>query len=186
MGVLGVGTCDKIVDAAMAVVRDRGVGRLTLEEAARVAGISKGGVLYHFKSKDDLVSAMVARLIDQCDSLQAQYYESLPPRPNRWAKACLLAALDPQGPATDPIGGALLAAVATNPDLVKPLEAKQAEWMARLRSDSPHPALALLVCLAMDGLWLRDLVGLGCLEKDERERLKRCAIELLDGEGGAR
>ncbi|TAN63226.1 MAG: TetR/AcrR family transcriptional regulator, partial [Magnetospirillum sp.] len=46
-------TSDNIIDAAMAIVRDQGVAKLTLDEAAKKAGISKGGVLYHFKSKDD-------------------------------------------------------------------------------------------------------------------------------------
>lgn len=176
-----MGKRDDIVDAAMAVVRDQGVARLTLDEAAKVAGVSKGGVLYHFKSKDDLVGAMVARLIEQCEALQFRYYAELPDAPYRWAKACILTAFDPHGPATDPVGGALLAAVVANADLVRPLEAKQKEWRDRLMSDGPEPQLALLACLAMDGLWLHDLVGLRLISDAERERLKEYTMGVLGG-----
>lgn len=174
-------TKDKIVDAAMAVVREQGVSRLTLDEAARIANVSKGGVLYHFKTKDDLISAMVARLIGQCEALQHHHYDSLPPGPNRWAKASLLAAFDPCGPSRDPVGGALLAAAVVNPALVRPLEAKVREWVERVRSDSPNPELALLAALAMDGLWLHDMVGLKVLDDAGLERLKSSALALLDG-----
>ena len=116
-----MGTRETIVDAAMAVVRDQGVAKLTLDEAARAAGISKGGVLYHFKSKDDLIRGMVQRLIDQCDQLNQDYYLREPEGPYRWARTLVRACFDPTGPANDPVGGALLAAVTVNPVLMEPI-----------------------------------------------------------------
>jgi AcrR family transcriptional regulator len=178
---MSVSTQDKIIDAAMAVVREQGVARLTIDEAARAAGVSKGGVLYHFKSKDDLIGAMVTRLIDQCEALQQHHYDQLPAEPNRWAKAALLAAFDPGGPARDPVGGALLAAVTVNRELVRPLDDKAKEWVKRIRSDSPDPELAMLVTLAMDGLWLHDMVGLQPLQEECLQRLKTRALAMLDG-----
>lgn len=174
-------TREKIIDAAMAVVREQGVARLTLDGAAKEAGVSKGGVLYHFKSKDDLISGMMTRLIGQCEDLQRRHYDSLPEGPNRWAKATILAAFDPCGPSRDPVGGALLAAITVNPELVRPLEVKVKEWVARLHSDSPNPELALLMALAMDGLWLQDMTGLRPFDNDGLERLKWQALAVLDG-----
>ena len=80
---------DAIVDAAMTIVRDRGVARLTLDEAARVAGLSKGGVLYHFRSKDALIRGLVDREIGRCETLAERYYQDEPPGPYRWARAGL-------------------------------------------------------------------------------------------------
>ena len=54
-------TRDALLDAADHIVASRGVARLTLEEVAREAGVSKGGLLYHFKSKDALTEAMIGR-----------------------------------------------------------------------------------------------------------------------------
>ena len=42
----------------------RGVPGLTLEAAARGAGVSKGGLLYHFASKEALLAALLARLAE--------------------------------------------------------------------------------------------------------------------------
>jgi AcrR family transcriptional regulator len=52
----------RIFDAAEAIVQSRGVAGLTLAAAARDAGISKGGLLYHFASKEALLDALLRRL----------------------------------------------------------------------------------------------------------------------------
>ena len=52
---------DQLLDAAERVVRRDGVARLTLDAVAAEAGTSKGGLLYHFASRDALITAMVGR-----------------------------------------------------------------------------------------------------------------------------
>jgi AcrR family transcriptional regulator len=179
-----MGTRETIVDAAMAVVRDQGVAKLTLDEAAREAGISKGGVLYHFKSKDDLIRGMVQRLIDQCDQLNQDYYLREPDGPYRWARTLVRACFDPTGPANDPVGGALLAAVTVNPVLMEPIHAMYAKWMERLASDSPDMARARLVCTAMDGLYFQRLMGLRLCEGETCGHLMNHALDLLTPKEG--
>ena len=46
-----------LVRAAYRLIGDRGVHRVSLEEIAAAAGVSKGLVLYHFKSRENLVLA---------------------------------------------------------------------------------------------------------------------------------
>ncbi len=172
-------TRERIVDAAMSIVRGQGVGKLTLDEAARIAGISKGGVLYHFKSKDDLIRGMVQRMTDSCDSLHLRYYAEQPEGPYRWARTVVHTAFDPQGPASDPVSGALLAAITINPDLMAPIQAKYAEWVERVKSDSPDPLKAALVCTAMDGFVFQRILGLTIATGEDIERLKQAALDLL-------
>jgi len=45
--------------AAMAVALEEGFGHVTLTSVARRAGISKGGLLYHFSTKRELIEAML-------------------------------------------------------------------------------------------------------------------------------
>jgi AcrR family transcriptional regulator len=52
----------RILDASETLIIARGVGGLTLEAAAREAGVSKGGLLYHFASKEALIEALLRRL----------------------------------------------------------------------------------------------------------------------------
>jgi len=172
-------TRDNIIDAAMAIVRDAGVGRLTLDEAARVAGMSKGGVLYHFKGKDDLIRGMVQRMIDQCEQITRAYYEVEPDGPYRWTRTMVKSCFDPNGPANDPVGGALLAAVTVNPLLMAPIHAMYALWQERLKSDSPDIARAALVSSAMDGLYFQRLMGIRMSDQDGATRLRDFALDLL-------
>ena len=74
----------RILDASERVVLRDGVGHLTLEAAATEAGLSKGGVLYHFPTRDSLVAAMVTRIIEQFDGDIASYL----PEPGRRRPAC--------------------------------------------------------------------------------------------------
>jgi AcrR family transcriptional regulator len=59
---------DRILDAAADVITARGISAFTLDAVAQAAGVSKGGLLYHFSSKDSLISGlqrrMASRLVD--------------------------------------------------------------------------------------------------------------------------
>ena len=56
---------EKILDAAAELVAEIGAGRLTLEAVAERAGLSKGGLLYNFPTKEALLQGMIQRMIDQ-------------------------------------------------------------------------------------------------------------------------
>src|SRR5947209_16988408 len=60
-------TVSVILEAAERVIVESGVEKATIEAVAREAGVSKGGVLHHFPSKDAIVIALVARLIEKFD-----------------------------------------------------------------------------------------------------------------------
>lgn len=52
---------DRILDAADAVILDSGGRQFTLDAVAERAGISKGGLVYSFPTKDGLVAAALER-----------------------------------------------------------------------------------------------------------------------------
>lgn len=172
-------TRDKIIDAAMSIIRDRGVAKLTLDEAAKCAGLSKGGILYHFKSKDDLIRGMIERLLHQMDELDLAHYQQEPEGPYRWARSAVRTAFDPSGPVCDSVGGALLAAITVNPELMAPVHAKYAEWIERIKSDSPNPLLAGVICMAMDGYYFEQIMGLKLCSDEQTEELQNFILDLL-------
>lgn len=55
-------TRDRLLDAYEELLIDGGERSATLEAVAAAAGVSKGGLLYHFGSKDALAEAQLARL----------------------------------------------------------------------------------------------------------------------------
>ncbi len=56
-------TKDKICDAAIQITVRDGLLAMTLDAVAKEAGISKGGVMYHFPSKDELVRGVLDYLV---------------------------------------------------------------------------------------------------------------------------
>jgi AcrR family transcriptional regulator len=160
----GAATKRRILDASERVVLRDGVGHLTLEAAAGEAGLSKGGVLYHFPSRDALVAAMVTRIIEQFDQDITSYLpEPGTPEAQRsgaYVRAYVRATLEPVTPGEERLGAALLAAVASEPELVVPLQEAADGWQARLVDDGLDPTLATLIRMACDGLWLCGLFGL--------------------------
>ncbi|MBY6411328.1 TetR/AcrR family transcriptional regulator [Rhodococcus sp. BP-252] len=65
-------TRDRILDALEELLLDEGSTKVTLEAVAAKAGVSKGGLLYHFNTKDAMIAAMVRRLGDRSDAQRAQ------------------------------------------------------------------------------------------------------------------
>src|SRR5262249_57462110 len=61
----------QILDAVEVVVMRDGVKNLTLDAVAAEGGVSKGGLLYHFRSKEDLAAAMIERSIAWFDDALA-------------------------------------------------------------------------------------------------------------------
>lgn len=178
----------RILDAAEQVVLRDGVGHLTLEASATEAGLSKGGVLYHYPSRDALVAAMVTRIIQEFeDDIAAYLPEPGSPEadlPGAYARAYVRATLAPAAPGQERLGAALLAAAAAEPELLIPLQEAADGWQARLIHDGLDPALATVIRLACDGLWLCDLFGLASPQGSLRSEVG-AAFELMSSAQGS-
>jgi TetR/AcrR family transcriptional regulator, transcriptional repressor of bet genes len=61
---------EQILDAALKIAVARRLERLTIRDVAREAGLSSGLVLFHFKSRDGLVRALLAWMLQQNSVLQ--------------------------------------------------------------------------------------------------------------------
>lgn len=48
-----------ILESAASIINEQGADYLTLDAVAKKAGVSKGGLLYHFKSKEGLIQELV-------------------------------------------------------------------------------------------------------------------------------
>jgi TetR/AcrR family acrAB operon transcriptional repressor len=55
-------TREQLLDAAERVFRERGVGHTSLAEVADAAGVTRGAIYWHFRSKAELFRAMVDRV----------------------------------------------------------------------------------------------------------------------------
>jgi AcrR family transcriptional regulator len=70
---------DRILDAAEELICTRGIAGFTLDGVAQEAGVSKGGLLYHFRSKGSLISGLQRRMASRmADTLRAAKARSEP------------------------------------------------------------------------------------------------------------
>ncbi len=179
----GSDTRRRIIDAAEEVVLRDGVGRLTLDAAAAEAGLSKGGVLYHFASRDALVAGMVDRIVDEFDGDLAEKMGDAT-SPGAFTRAYIRSTLEPgraERTREDRLGAALIAAVAAQPELIRPLQRAFDRWQARIEADGIDPARATLLRLAADGLWLSQLFGVAAPPADLRARLGAELERMVNG-----
>ncbi len=146
-----------VLQAAHRVVLRDGVSALTLEAVAREAGRSKGGLLYHFPTKEALIQGLIADPIVRFDHEVERLMALDPnPGPGRWVRAFLSATTGEAGSDYELTGG-LLAAIANDPDLLAPMRDAYQRWQARAIADGLDPVIATIVRLAADGFWLGDI-----------------------------
>ena len=63
----------KVLDAARTLVIERGAGALTFEELAQASGVTRGGITYHFPTKQALLSALVEHDLEHWRAIEAAH-----------------------------------------------------------------------------------------------------------------
>lgn len=172
----------RILDAAEAIVQARGVPALTLEAAARDAGVSKGGLLYHFASKEALLAGMLTRL----GAFIEQEYEACvaaqPPGPARATRATLQWSFgDGEGACDDRhdrAAAVFLAAFNHDPALLDPMRQVIARMRANIAADGLPPGVSHAIYAAADGIFMARLFRLYTPDAAEL-RAMRAALETL-------
>ncbi|MEV0624206.1 TetR/AcrR family transcriptional regulator [Nonomuraea sp. NPDC050404] len=137
---------DELLDAAEDLLCDQGSTALTLAAVADRAGVSKGGLLYHFSSKEALIRAMVERLIDDFDGLVTAQPD--PTYTERYVGATLTAIRSGRLRRWAVVTGA-----SGNVLLLAPLRDAMARWHRAELDEEPDPRASQIVRLACEGLW---------------------------------
>ena len=82
---------DACIEAANESNRE-GLLAMTLDRIAEEAGVSKGGLLYHFPSKDELIVALLTHFVNGCNLERVEKdSESKPPMGPRRSGYCFWA-----------------------------------------------------------------------------------------------
>ena len=168
----GLTTRDRLLDGAETVVIQLGASALTLDAVATAAGVSKGGLLYHFPSKDHLARALVERAVQRVDTALEE--ASTTGMPGAFTRAYINITMGDgsQQAEGDPLSSALLGALAVDPTLLDPLRQAYARWQSRLEDDGIDPVDATLVRLAVDGWWTSLVLGLQPLPRSVAAKIR--------------
>ena len=76
-----VSSRQRLLDAALHVIREQGYAGTTVDDLCAAAGVTKGSFFHHFKSKDDLALAAIAYWREMTEALfaAAQYHRPADP-----------------------------------------------------------------------------------------------------------
>ena len=187
-------TKEAIIDAAEDAVIEVGASHLTLDAVAERAGISKGGLLYHFPNKDALLNAMLERLFADYQTRRAAVLESLPDSPGRELRAHILVGLSEdeieKRSRSRKVASAIIAAAANDPKFMGTIRQHCGGIIRRIATtDGVLDSCKLVVLLAVDGLVFWELMGMCPLEPKERDQAFGALLDLADrvsAKGGAR
>ena len=176
------GTRDRILNAAEERVLAGGPAGLVLDAIAADAGVSKGGLLYHFANKEALVANLCERMLDRFDrELEALRQADDGGNTGAAARAYLASTVTDQGKPADnsaQLMAGILATLGRDSPHLEAVRARFAEWQETLVGDGLDDTTATIVRLAADGLWLSALLGLPQLDADLGPRTLRALRDL--------
>lgn len=172
---------DRILDAAADLVTERGFTHLTIQATADAAGLTKAGLIYRFKTRDDLLTALVERMVAE---LATQVCIPAPDdaKPiSLQAKMAELTSFTFDMPASQKkLMANMLAAASAHPHLLPPVQALFTRSYEAL-DHGPKVGLAQLLSVALDGLLLIELLQLHEFTPDQRAAMRKTVEELARG-----
>lgn len=175
----------RILDAAETIVRANGVGGLTLDAAAREAGVSKGGLLYHFGSKEALLTGLLGRLAAWIDQDFESAVAAQPAGPGQVARAILTwgFGLTPEAmnERCERSAAVFLAAFHQDPALLDPIRAVIARMREAVARDGLAPGHGGAVLAACDGLFMARIFRFYSPTETEMREMHTALLQLLDG-----
>ena len=168
---------NQILDAASAIVAREGAAHLTFDALVTETGLSKGGILYHFRNKEALLQAMVDRMIDRFETHRDRIKEKEDEAVLPDAMTYILAShtKDVEEYQSD-LG--VLAAAANNPKLLDPLREHYKRNFSIACGEKSYIGLNTLLHLAMDGFWLLSALGLNFSTQHQTKAMLKTALAL--------
>ena len=149
---------------------------MTLDAVAKQAGVSKGGLLYHFPSKDALLTAMVERYVCHLsEAEQAAASESASPV-HGFLKSRLAQELGE--PQKARVTQGMIAAMLERPSLLDPLREHNRQLWQSIKSTGPNQESGVLAWLALDGLLFQEAFNTCPLSAQERARITEAILRL--------
>lgn len=145
-------TREKLIEAALTVLRERGGNQVTLDAVAAQAEVSKGGLLHHFANKEALIAGIIRHLYGLFNARVERYYaEDIDPV-GRWSRAYIRASFDEFEVPLQALVGLFPYVDESDPLREIPQEDLRM-WSARLTDDGIPPARATVIRLACDSVW---------------------------------
>lgn len=161
-------TRNAVLEAAITIIVRDGPNRLTLDAIAQESGISKGGLMHQFRSKEAVLKALLERQAEHSGKFSAEYRERLGKDVAHPELATQIATVQDAMNMKHSVAAAILGVLMRDPGMLLPQLQKTAE---AIKAETPDPDLALLRWLAARGMVFTALMDQCPLTDEDRERL---------------
>lgn len=169
----------------LGVVREllvaEGPHAVTLDAVSRRAGVTKGGLQHHFRSKQSLLEALSDQLFAEFESRYALALAAEPEGAIRHARAYVRTCFDRDMACNQGETQRAIALLALN------LPSCRSRWHARMQqalaADGADPVAAdrLLICrLAADGFWFSQMLDVYALDESRQANLQATLLGLCE------
>lgn len=156
-----------ILESANQLLSSRGLADITLDEVAKQAGYSKGGVTHYFPNKDHLLQSLADLLnqdyLDRIEALSCQDGK----QPGSWSRGAIQVA-DDDLQSTSEVNVALVAGSLANKHVSESVSESFSLIQEKMANDGYDPVLATIVRLAIDGLYYSELFNASPLDDELR------------------
>ncbi|WP_110589922.1 TetR/AcrR family transcriptional regulator [Microbacterium suaedae] len=171
----------EVEEAALRVASRVGLGALTYEAVATEAGKTKGGILYHFPSKEDLARAVIERLIGAWEDDALRHLGTpfdAASREDRIA-AFLLSSIDTEGE-IDAVGDlSVLVDVMHDSELASVWIAFRDRWVGDVATLTLQQQVALA---AADGIWVDEAMQQAPYPATRRDEIVSELLRMVRGD----
>ena len=159
---------------------------MSIEAVAARAGVSKGGLLYHFPTKQALLRALVTEHVDAPEPGDAAATRRRRASPIGAGAGVSVGSsarkLDHDAAAA--VG--LFAAIAEDPEFIAPMRAFRASMLDDVFRRCPNPDLATVVFLATEGMVFAKLTDPQASDGLDLDRMFASLKDLLDAQPAPR
>lgn len=146
-----------ILAASRSAVTEHGAAA-SLDLIARAAGVSKGGLLHHFRSKDDLLLALTRDLYTRFEEQVDLALRGTPVGPTRLARAYIMAMFaELRSPGLAAHYGTLIPLLSEVPAIAEFTAAESRRWQESFMAEGAHMPTVRIAVLAADGAALASL-----------------------------
>ena len=147
-----------LLDRTAKLAVDQGPSAITIQAVAEAAGVTKGGLLHHFSSKQALIEAVFADLLQQLGDEIDRYMAEDPQPVGRFTRAYVRAAFADHKLGMWSPWAALSVTMVADPGMRR----LWSDWLDdRLEAhrETDGTAQMEIVRLAADGVWMADMRG---------------------------
>lgn len=178
-------TKEKLLYSAAKIIVEKGNAKLTLEEVAKEAGVSKGGLLHHFKSKEILIEEMFRFAISKMDENFKRFYENEPEGKGRFLKAYIKHSVDESFCSEEiffskQLWSVFLSSMFENHSLIEIFKESFLHNQEMINNDGIDPINVLLIRFAVDGLMINEMFHEPCESKEIKEKVIQKLLDMTN------